>query len=964
MRTPMKATVVHFPNAVDRTVRTVKELRTPRRIKTLAPKWDDAPFIALLNGEPVMRADWDRTVKDGDVLAFTRLPRGGGDNGGSQTLAIVAMIALTIAAPYAAGAVLGTTAAAAAAAGGTAALTFNVTTTLITMAGSALINSMLPAPQGPSTSQPSPTYSLNAVSNTARLESVIPVGYGEMQFYPDLAAQPYSTYSGGDQYLHQLFCIGQGEYSIDPADILIEDSPISAFSEVEYEIVPPGQPLDLFPHAVDVSDEVSGQQFEDRDMLSWSRSGNTVTLTVEGSGHKSATGDAVYLYFLSGTNAPPNGVYEIATISSDTVFTVTTSTSASGSGDGRMHKMIGGKDGFVTNAAGTKARRLGIDLACPKGLFDDVSGDIKTTTLQVRIQVREIDDSGDFVSGSSWTTIGDETLKGRTRTPVRKSFTYTLANPGRYRIRAYRVDDMLNDPANGHDLVWLGLRAYIKSDRVFPGVTLLAVKMRATNNLSARASNRVKVTATRKLPIWNGSSWSAPTATRSIAWAIADIARNATYGAGLPDSRLDLAALLELDAVWTSRGDRFDARFDTKSTCWAALSSVAFAGRAKVFMQGGKLRVVRDGPSNPVALFSSRNMIAGSFSMDYAMDHEATADSIEVSYLDRANWQQNRVTCSLNGTKTKPVKLELFGVVSRAQAMREGFYHAAVNRLRRRMVRFETELEGYIPLPGDTVALQADAPGWGLHAETIGWDSGAGILTLSERMVLSSSKRWYIGLRTDTGGMVGPYEVASLAGEENKLIVLEPMGITPHTSGVTRERTHVVIGEANSYRTLAKVTKITPLSTHRLRLEAVVDDVQCYLADDGKIAPPTNTSLLPKVPREPVVRGLSARINGSRVAFAWDPAPGETGGYELEFAHGTDPSEAGLDWSGATAMFTTTWTGALPYGAKTLIRVRALGLLPGPWVVTQVSDLLGTFWRARGTLGKFYADDGAEVFWV
>ena len=30
--------------------------------------------------------------------------------------------------------------------------------------------------------------------------------------FPDLAATPWAEYSDNDQYLHQLHCIGQGEY--------------------------------------------------------------------------------------------------------------------------------------------------------------------------------------------------------------------------------------------------------------------------------------------------------------------------------------------------------------------------------------------------------------------------------------------------------------------------------------------------------------------------------------------------------------------------------------------------------------------------------------------------------------------------------------------------------------------------------------------------------------------------------
>jgi hypothetical protein len=78
----------------------------------------------------------------------------------------------------------------------------------------------------------------------------------------------------------------------------------------------------------------------------------------------------------------------------------------------------------------------------------------------------------------------------------------------------------------------------------FGAVTLLAVKMRATDNLSQRSSRMINVIATRKLRVWSAAGgWSAPQPTRSIAWAFADACK-AEYGAKLADARIDLKTLI------------------------------------------------------------------------------------------------------------------------------------------------------------------------------------------------------------------------------------------------------------------------------------------------------------------------------------------------------------------------------------------------------------------------------------
>jgi len=111
----------------------------------------------------------------------------------------------------------------------------------VTILGSALINSLIPPPRLPSPQQaaalasPSPTYSLGAQGNQARIDQPIPVIYGRHVIYPDFAAQPYVEFSGNEQFIYQLFSIGQGSYTIE--QIRIEDTLTSSFDEITTETI-------------------------------------------------------------------------------------------------------------------------------------------------------------------------------------------------------------------------------------------------------------------------------------------------------------------------------------------------------------------------------------------------------------------------------------------------------------------------------------------------------------------------------------------------------------------------------------------------------------------------------------------------------------------------------------------------------------------------------------------------------
>lgn len=927
--------------------RSLRTLRRPRRIRSLAPRGPQ-PVIAFLNGRPVLRAEWRRRVRPGDQVMFVVLPQGGAGGGGSNPLRTILSLALLAFAPWAAGFIPG----AVNALGG---LTlFGKAITLgITLVGQALINAALPVPRPGVLPQASPTYTIGAQGNQARIEQAIPVHYGRLLAWPDFAAQPYTEFAGNEQYLYQLLCLGAGEFDIEA--IRIEDTPIAAFAEIDSEIVPPGGQVRLFPTSVITSVEVSGQELTGQTAATYARAGTVITLTQ--TAHGRAVGQVLHLEFTTG--GAPSDVYAIASVPTVDTFTVTAAT-GSGSGNAILREVVGGIDGFVASDAGTVAERLAVDVVLGLGLYStDGGGELANQTLQFTVQARRVDDNGAPLA--AWITLATETMTDRSVTPIARSFSYVLATPGRYRVRAWRLDAKSAASNAGHQISLAGLRSYLSTVQNFGAVTLIALRMRATNNLSAQASRRISVIATRKLPVWNGAVWSAPVATRSIAWAIADAARNGAYGAGLANARLDLAALLALDAVWAARGDTFNGRFDQAGTLWEAVSRIALAGRARPFMQGGKLRVVRDGvQSLPVALFSMRNIKRGSFGIEYIQQTEATADALQISYFDEATWSPRRVVAALAGsTLARPVKMEMFGVTDRAQALREGLYHAAANKYRRRLISFETEMEGFIPSIGDLIAVQHDMPGWGAQAEAVGWDAGSRTLRLSEPVSFGAGSH-YVGLRTAGGGLSGPWAVVPGADAYSVILTVTP-DMTPY-AGSERERSHVVFGVLESWRTLALVTGIRPRGLYGVSIEAVAEDPSVHSAETGVTAPPIRTSSLPRRVTQPVVSRLFARrqpSDANRVVLGWRPAPGaET--YQIEMAQGTDVADPNVSWTRTADTSAASQVITIFYPTQTLIRVRGVGLAAGPWIAATLGSLIGDFWLADAA--AFWGAD-ASIYW-
>lgn len=434
-------------------------------------------------------------------------------------------------------------------------------------------------------------------------------------------------------------------------------------------------------------------------------------------------------------------------------------------------------------------------------------------------------------------TVMEQSITGNTNTPQRRSYYYTVA-AGRYRVRMARLDVKNTAMTALHTLLWGGLKGYLPTNQQYGNATLIAMRIRASA-MTSTAAQKLNVIATRCLPAWDSATgWSAPLPTQSIVWALADAAR-ASYGGRLLDAQLDLPALAALDVKLETRGDAFNGIFDNTVSLWEAFSSVLRAGRAKPLQIGGVLTVVRDEPrAVPVALFSMRNIATGSFSVDYAFPNDATADSVEVTYFDEAVWGQRTVLCTLpSGTADNPAKVQAFGMTDRDQAHREGIYMAACNRYRRTLPKFSTEMEGFIPIFGDLVAVQHDMPGWGQHGEVIAYDPALNELTLSDALTWTPGQAHYLGLRNRNGSLTDAVRVA-LGSAADRAILLDPLPAAYLDVGGNRERTHISFGPGDAWRKRVLITQVTPRGLERVEISGVVEDERVHTAENEVPTPP------------------------------------------------------------------------------------------------------------------------------
>ena len=737
------------------------------------------PTYCLVNGRPLLRAGWrEYVIKETDVVSFVPLQQG-------PVLFVVFAIITAV---------------------------------------SVAIALSVPKPATPGQQpEPDPVYDLKGQNNQIRLGNPIEVPYGRNRLFPSYAARSYTKYINNDQYLYQLFCLGQGEYDIEA--VRIEDTAIASFADVVYEVYAPGDSVDLFPDNVVTSVEVAGIE-------------------------------------LKGTNEVGYGM----------------------SGP------------FVANPSGTDTDHLEIDVSLPGGLYlGNSKGGLDNLTVTALFEYREIDDAGAPIG--SWTTLSSFTKTLRTNTPQRFTLEATVT-PGRYEVRGQRTNTKNEDTKAQSLLRWDGLRAFLPSTKDYGDVTLLAIKARASNNLNDRSSNRVNVIATRKLEIWNGTVWSAPTATRNPLWAMCDVFR-ANYGGRVDDAYLRLSELLTAATAAGTRSDTFDFVFEQNITVWEAAKTVARLCRSVPMLNGSQITIVRDEPKTvPIAAFNKETIIAGSFKWEVKLPGLDEYDGLEIFYIDPDTFTEESVQCLLDGEAGNNCeKVKLYGCTSRTKAYREGLYMRAVRKRRRENVVFSTGLEGHLPSYLSPIFVTHDAPkvwGQGGLVTAIAVDNVT--ITLSDEVTFGVGTH-KIAFRKKDGTVSGPH-TCTAGATANEVVLGSAIDPSLFYFGLVHERPGFYFGPEGAEAAFCSVVNLRPGSDGSVEVVAVVyKDVY----DNDEEDPPSLPSV-PMPPKPPAAPELDCgnlvfsrvQTNGRRGMLSWMPTLGVTE-YRVEVStNNTDWTLAGV----------------------------------------------------------------------
>lgn len=373
-----------------------------------------------------------------------------------------------------------------------------------------------------------------------------------------------------------------------------------------------------------------------------------------------------------------------------------------------------------------------IQLTFPTGLVDVTSsGSFANRTVRFYVRHR-------VVGAATWT---EETwiLTEAKNVPFVRQFSKRGLTRDRYevQIERYPGDGILSAPWPESAPKFFSQSVLTAVNEITgdllsrPGRALLALKIRATDQLSGSIPTITTTVEGRKVWIWDGLSTTAPnfgsaeTYSDNPAWVGLDMLLNRQYGLGrsgrlgldnihLDDFQAwaDLCDALEADGRGgTTERARCDAIFDAVGSGWQAFVDLCRSAWAEPYIAGNKVRLALLAPSSPVFLFGSGNSRDVTIS---TLGRSQRPNAVEVQYAnEEADYDADSATrvdeaaVFTDGQQENRETIGTVGVTRPAQAYRLAAFRRNWHHLIKQRAEWTGGPDSLHLLPGEVVALVA-----------------------------------------------------------------------------------------------------------------------------------------------------------------------------------------------------------------------------------------------------------------
>ena len=484
---------------------------------------------------------------------------------------------------------------------------------------------------------------------------------------------------------------------------------------------------------------------------------------------------------------------------------------------------------FVCSPVGEKVTAIEYSVFAGNGLIG-----IGRTGYEYAISSSHQFEYRDMDVAGAWTVL-PKTVSGHSRDAQGFTFRHELPYPMRPECRIKRMPKVggANSAEVMDDMMWYGLRGLRQvRPASYPGMTVVSVKIRGADRLSAQSESQVSLEATRILPLRSGGAWQAPAPTRDIVpWVL-----NVLKSLGYTDSDIDLEEFDLLHAACVADGQLYDETIDDAKTAKEVLNNALACGWAELTIANGLIKPVRDelravfereyGPKTQT--YSSQNMTK-SLSISGALPSINDFDGVDVEFYSSKSWSWETVECRWpNDQGLKVEKVKLPGVTDKDRAYRWGMRRRGHQMFRQDVYSWSTELVGrnsgylsFCAVASDTPGLCQSALLLGVHAVTDGL-----ILESSEPLDWSAGGAHKVGVRRLDGTLSGPYPATQIDDFHIKVAELD---FEPDTS-FALEPPHLLFGPNDKWAYPVLVTSADP-SNGNVSMKGMPYDARVYTYD-------------------------------------------------------------------------------------------------------------------------------------
>lgn len=311
-----------------------------------------------------------------------------------------------------------------------------------------------------------------------------------------------------------------------------------------------------------------------------------------------------------------------------------------------------------------------------------------------------------------------------------KTFRHTHGNDvakGQYDVRV-KVDAASRyEPGRSQlGVTWTSLRSVQPDATDYSQFGRIAIKMKATGQLSGSLDMLRANFRACPMPIWTGTEWVTATTRENglsnpgaiLLLTLRGIYRNGKlqFGYGLSDEQIDIEGLKAFMLYCTANGYTYDRWVTQSISRQDFCQEVALAGMGEFsWTDGSRPTAVFVANGQPVsAVVNMANMLKSSFSVDYALSN--AADGIEYQYVDRTKDFETvtlRVTAPGVTTMLNPARVTGVGVTTEAHAARMARYHLAQSLYQYKTIGYTADIEHLDYRRLSVLSVSHDLTQWG-----------------------------------------------------------------------------------------------------------------------------------------------------------------------------------------------------------------------------------------------------------